>query len=262
MSDQGIHSSKYSKLRSIYKNYIDSYIALYQLKAKTEEELNSIYQVIKSELIDSIKYSPDDIVRDILDIIPYNNRYTESYLELAKRICEEYHVTSVSDVEFISIYLFYKEYGIVLDSSNDFEEIKSEDLNIHSENTIYRAIMYDDIENFIPFIELDGFDENQEFDSSLYPPGYGGFSLLELCCYHGAVGCFKLLRTKFSSEITDNCLRFSFLGGNPEIMSECLKVITPDWSSMEYAIISHNIDFVSFLMNEYNIEIGLNDSLI
>ncbi|EAY13372.1 hypothetical protein TVAG_424030 [Trichomonas vaginalis G3] len=40
-------------------------------------------------------------------------------------------------------------------------------------------------------------------------------------------------------------------------MSECLKYQTPDSECMRYAIISHNIDFVTFLMNEYNIEIDL-----
>ncbi|EAY22458.1 ankyrin repeat protein, putative [Trichomonas vaginalis G3] len=41
-------------------------------------------------------------------------------------------------------------------------------------------------------------------------------------------------------------------------MSECLKYQKPNKKCMEYAIISHNIDFVTFLMNEYNLEIDLN----
>ncbi|EAX93578.1 ankyrin repeat protein, putative [Trichomonas vaginalis G3] len=40
-------------------------------------------------------------------------------------------------------------------------------------------------------------------------------------------------------------------------MNECLKVQKPDNKCMKYAIISHNIDFVTFLMNEHNIEIDL-----
>ena len=40
-------------------------------------------------------------------------------------------------------------------------------------------------------------------------------------------------------------------------MSECLKYQKPNEKCMEYAIISHNIDFVTFLMNEYNEEIAL-----
>ena len=117
--------------------------------------------------------------------------------------------------------------------------------------------MCNDLEKIILFTECDGFDKNQLLESDLYPYSDEGYSLLELCCYHGAVDCFKLLRTKFDSEITQKCLRFSFLGGNPEIMSECLKYQKPNKECMKYAIISHNIDFVTFLMNEYNLEIKL-----
>ena len=58
MSKHDIHPNKFSTLRSIYKYYIDSFIALYQLKTEKEEDLNSIYKLIKTELIDSKKYPP------------------------------------------------------------------------------------------------------------------------------------------------------------------------------------------------------------
>ncbi|EAY09711.1 hypothetical protein TVAG_098460 [Trichomonas vaginalis G3] len=117
--------------------------------------------------------------------------------------------------------------------------------------------MNNDLEVFISFTEREGFAENQKLQSSLYPCSEEGFSLLELCCYHGAVDCFKFLRTKFNSEITKRCLTFSFLGRNHEIMSECLKQQKPDQECMKYAIISHNIDFVTFLVNEHIISIDL-----
>ncbi|EAY16767.1 ankyrin repeat protein, putative [Trichomonas vaginalis G3] len=77
-----------------------------------------------------------------------------------------------------------------------------------------------------------------------------------MCCYHGAADCFKFIRTEFNSEINQSCLKLSFLGGNSEIISECLKYSSVR-DCMEYAIISHNIDFVTFLMNEYHIKIDL-----
>ncbi|EAX99883.1 hypothetical protein TVAG_222440 [Trichomonas vaginalis G3] len=259
MSSHSICPNKYSELRNNYKHYIDLYTALYQLKTEKEDDLNSIYNLIKAELIDSKKYLPTNMVKDILDIIPYNNRYAKSYLILAKRVIDYYHVKVVIDVDVISKYLFYKEYGIKLDNSSDFEKLKFEKLDIHSENTIYRAIMDNDLQKFISFTEQKGFYKNKRILSKLYPLSFEGFSLLELCCYHGAVDCFKLLRTKFNSEITETCLRFSFLGGNQEIMNECLKYQKPNEKCMIHAIISHNIDFVTFLMNEYNIEIDLNE---
>ncbi|EAY15716.1 hypothetical protein TVAG_187670 [Trichomonas vaginalis G3] len=258
MSDKDIHTNKFIELQNIFKYHINSYTALYQLKTENEEGLNSIYKMIKTELIDLKKYLPQNIIKDILDIIPYNNRYTKSYLKLAKYIFDDYHVKEVKNVEFLLSFLFYKEYGIKLYACN-FEKIKPENLDIHTENTICRAIMNNDLERFIYFTERGEFNKDQILESSLYPYSYRGYSLLELCCYHGAVDCFKLLRSKFSSEITETCLEFSFLGGNPEIMSECLKYQKPNEKCMPYAIISHNIDFVTFLMNEYNIKIDVYD---
>ncbi|EAY01415.1 hypothetical protein TVAG_230190 [Trichomonas vaginalis G3] len=256
MKPKYIHPKEYTELRSIYKYYIDTYNVLYQLKTENEEELNSIYKIIKTELIDSRNYSPTSIVKDVFSIIIFNNRYTNSYLTLAKFITDDYHLTQIDDNYFLPYILFYKKYGIKLinhiDCKNDFTNI-----DIHRENTICNAIMYNDLERFIFFTEREGFDKDQKISSHLYPYGYNCYSLLELCCYHGAVDCFKLLRSKFQLEITEICLEFSFLGGNAEIMSECLKYQTPNKECMEYAIISHNIDFVTFLMNEYNIEINL-----
>ena len=95
-------------------------------------------------------------------------------------------------------------------------------------------------------------------NNSNYPHcDQSGYSLLELCCYHGAVGCFKYLLTEYGLNITQTCLQFSFLSGKPDIMSKCLQTINPDNECMRYAIISHNIDFVTFLMDEYKLEIDI-----
>ncbi|EAY06796.1 ankyrin repeat protein, putative [Trichomonas vaginalis G3] len=253
MSEQDIHPNVYSELRNIYSYYIDSYNALYQLKTENEAELNKIYKMIKTELLDSKKYLPRNVLVDILSFIQYNSRYAKSYLSLAKLIYDESHVKEVNRIPIISNFLFYKEYGIKLCKSDDFEQINIE--NLENIPTIYRAIMDNDKESFIAFTLKKGFDKNQKLRCKFNP--YVVYSLLELCCYHGAVDCFKFLRTEFHLEINRCCLLLSFLGGNPEIMSECLKYQKPNKECMEYAIISHNIDFVTFLMNEYNIKIDL-----
>ncbi|EAY21237.1 hypothetical protein TVAG_166120 [Trichomonas vaginalis G3] len=248
---------RYNELRSKYKYHIDSYNTLYQLNTEDDEGLSTIYKIIQTNLIDSMKYHPENIIKDILDIIPYNNCYEMSYLKLAKLITDEYQVKEVKNLPDISNHLFYKEYGINLSGSNDFDEFNSENIDIYSENTIYNAIMKNDLKRFIIFTERDEFDEDQRLQSKLFPQSSNGYSLLELCCYYGAADCFKLLRTKFNSEITETCLEFSFLGKNPEIMSECLKYQKPNQECMKYTIISHKIDFVTFLMNEYDIRIDL-----
>ncbi|EAY18370.1 hypothetical protein TVAG_045720 [Trichomonas vaginalis G3] len=250
-------SNQYFDLRRIYGYYIDTYNAIYRLTTENEEELNKIYQMIGTNLINKRRYLSKTIIRNILNIIPYKNRYTKFYLELAKCIYDEYHVKEVKGVSAISNYLFYKEFRIQLETSYIFEEINTDNLAIHTEDSIYRAIMYNDLKIFIAFTEKEGFDIDQRLNCDLYPTTSVGYSLLELCCYHGAVDCFKFLLTKFKSRITQKCLQLSFLSGKPDILNECLKYRKPDNDCMMYAIISHNIDFVTFLMNEFNIEINL-----
>lgn len=121
--------------------------------------------------------------------------------------------------------------------------------------------MDDDIKTFISFTEREGFDINQELESYLYPEFYtimdnpefspvNHYSYLELCCYHGSVKCFMFLREEFKSKVNYNCLKFSFLSGNADIINECMKYYDGFGNSMRYAIISHNIDFITYLMNE------------
>ena len=172
MSEQDVNPNRYNELRSICQYHIDIYNALYQLKTENDEDLKSIYKQIKTELIDSKNRHPKSIIKDILMIIQFNNRYTKSYLTLAKFVCDDYHITEVSDIPIVSSFLFYKEYGIKLDKSGHFGNIESENLDIHTEDTIYRAIMYNDLERFICFTEREGFDKNQRLQSSLYPDYY------------------------------------------------------------------------------------------
>ncbi|EAX98868.1 hypothetical protein TVAG_146050 [Trichomonas vaginalis G3] len=193
MSDQDINTNKYFELRSVYACYIDSYNALYQLKTNYVEDLDSIYKMIKTNLIDSNKYPPSKLIRNILNIITYNNRYAKSYLALAKLISDDCQVNEATCINTISNYLFYKQFGIKLDKYNDFENIKLENLEIHSENTIYKAIMYNDLERFIQFTESEIFNKYQYLKSSLYQASSHGYSLLDLCCYHGAVDCFIIV---------------------------------------------------------------------
>ena len=63
--------------------------------------------------------------------------------------------------------------------------------------------MYNNLEKFISFTEREGFNEDQALENELYPYEFmvGRYSLLELCCYHGSVDCFKFLRTKFNSKM-------------------------------------------------------------
>ncbi|EAY08638.1 hypothetical protein TVAG_239980 [Trichomonas vaginalis G3] len=269
----------YNELNELSKEYYKAFQALYRLNTKEQDEIEDIYKGIKKQFIDTKMFLPRQFPEIIRTAAKYNIKYLKSYYLIFKKFCYEYNVASYYSLQE---YYFYKIQGSSFNPSLEERFIanlickfftyiptnrvkvdefpsKSNILDIHEENSIHSAIMDDDKELFISFTLREGFNMKQRFDSEIYPNNSN--SLLELCCYYGAVGCFKYLRDEFKFRITDQCLCYSFLSGKPYIMSECLKYRKPKEECMKYAIISHNTDFVSFLMNEYKLKINLEDCI-
>ncbi|EAY08459.1 ankyrin repeat protein, putative [Trichomonas vaginalis G3] len=240
----------YNEMSSMFKDYMDTMTSLYRLKTRNEEEITEIYKKIKTNLIETEIFSAEAMLSEISNIVVYNNRYLRSYWRIFKMIYEEYHPEKVPHISFVFNYFANQEYGIVLNDKDKIKYslciLKKYSLDIHKE---------DDIMTFMDLTENDDFNKFAKMQSNdLYPNPNLRYSLLELCCYYGSVSCFKFLITNFEAKITEECLRLSFLGGNADIMSECLKIYKPDNQCIEYAIVSHNIDFLTFLMNEYNLQ--------
>ncbi|EAY22787.1 ankyrin repeat protein, putative [Trichomonas vaginalis G3] len=180
-------------------------------------------------------------------------------------IYEEYRPKNVCSINPLFDYFVYKEYGLVLNekSKEKFELYDSHhySLDVHKPNTIWSAIMEDDNRLLISITNGDDFDKDQKIISDFYPKSDSGYTLLEICCYHGAVKCFRYLMTELHLPVTKLCSQFSFIGKNLDIVSDCSKVQKPDYKSMRGALLSHNIDFILYLFNEHKIEINLSDSL-
>ncbi|EAX96060.1 hypothetical protein TVAG_265490 [Trichomonas vaginalis G3] len=240
----------------MFKPYIDSFNAIYKLRTDDEEEIKKIYLKIKNDLIETNVVELKYVYDSIGNIITLNNRYYKSYLRLIKFFYDDYQLKHMEYISCTISFLFYKQYGMKLNKNYNEFQIFIECLE---ENTIYRAIMYDDLNQLIAFTEKPDFDRKTKVFSFVYHIIGSGYNLLELCCYHGSPNCFKYLRTKLNFEITPFCLDLSFYSGNHEIMTECLKYQSPTYLTMHFAIASHNSDFVSFLMNEHGVEIELQE---
>ena len=169
-----------------YKGYHDTITALYNLKTTNEEELRRTYQNIKINLIDTTLLKPNRIV-NIISSIPLSNSYQYySYLTILEKLNHEYPGI---DQEIIND---YKKW------SNHYDPL--------NKNTIYKAIMNDDIKSFVSFTEREGFDQSHTELHYFTSSDYILCTLMEFCCIHGAVNCFKFLRTEFKSLITEQCL--------------------------------------------------------
>ena len=238
-------------------NYIDGVNALFRFHSTEESEIENTYKFIKDKLIETKIFSPTKVLTLIQEAAIHNNKNFKSYWILYKKIIDEFHPDQINYNYIIFDYFLYKEYGINFNEMNlkkfkEFDE-KGYITDVHKENTIFYAIMKDDISLFGTF-EI---DPKQILQSEFYPESKKGYSLIELCCYHGSSNCFMMLRSRFNVEITQKCLMLSFMGGNPQILIDCLRFQVPDNDCMKYAIISHNMDFIVHLVNYYQIEIDL-----
>ncbi|EAY22741.1 ankyrin repeat protein, putative [Trichomonas vaginalis G3] len=248
---------------NLTKDIDGAYSALYKLNTFDEEEIDNIYEDIEIKLIDTKVSSPIKILKAINLLAKYRNKYFHAYLYLYKKLIENYGLIQENSIPALFQYFLNEEYSICVyeTKSKELEEIEEKHytLDIHEDNTIYKAIMNDQKEIFISFIEKEGFDETQKLISDFYPESEHGLSLLEFCCYHGAIECFKILRKHFEKIIPYNCLLLAFYGGNQKIIRSCLKYNEPNSECMKTAIFTHNIDNINILLNEYNINIEMRD---
>ncbi|EAX95618.1 hypothetical protein TVAG_047160 [Trichomonas vaginalis G3] len=253
--------SRYHELLELNKSYVDTFNALYKLNTSNESEIKKICKDIKNNLITTKYFLPMQILRIIAIAAKYNNSYISSYRVIFKRIFETFRHKQVEYGENLFNYFICNECVIGVDSKNteclDYFIINDQNKKRLEDDTIYNIIMNDNVELLKIYTERKDFKIKQEFYNDFYPFRVDGYSLLELCCYHGSVNCFNFLRTNFHTEITSKCLQLSFLRGNQHIVTECLNVVRPTQECMEYAIASHNIDFVIYLVNEYHLHLDL-----
>ena len=243
------------------KDYINTFEALYRLNTSDNGKIEELFQRIKIHLIETKLFTPTEIIKSIKYAAQFNIRYIGSYMILLKIFLQEYPKTYDSLIILFQHILIGK---IPIESAyvelvfdyhyNHYASDKN------GEIFIVKMIMNDDIKAFVSFIE-------SEYAENDYKLNLASYRFYQYCCYYGAVNCFRFLRTKLKckndlSGFPRECLNYSFIGGNPDIISECLKWYKPNNVCMSYAIATHNIDFVTFLMNEYNLIIEIADCMI
>ena len=248
----------YLELASQNKEYIATFDNIYQLKSNEIDEINKIYQDIKSILIDRYHFDPETILKHIDNAFTFHLFNYKPYWALIKKIDDEYKPFTDRLSPFCQ-YLFNKAYGLLISDYNKnrirvFEKFYG-DLDFSKSNPLFRSILYDDISEFSRLTEIPGFYANEMIECPFLHEVNGKISLIELCCYFGSVNCFKILRSKFNSFITPNCLNYSFLNANPDIVKECLAFQKPNGDSLSFSIISHNIDIFIYILNECNFKI-------
>ena len=155
------------ELIELFKDQIDCYNRLYKLDTFDDDEIASIYKDIKNKLIETKIFLPYEMLVIIENASLFNNCYIKSYWSIYKKIFEDYNIKPSVRIKSVFDYMVYKEFGIPLDNYNNkiaYQRYESDDftLDVHEENTIYRAIMQDDIKTFISIIERSDFNKDMK----------------------------------------------------------------------------------------------------
>ncbi|EAY01587.1 hypothetical protein TVAG_025850 [Trichomonas vaginalis G3] len=219
-----MEENMYDEAMNLCKAYHDTFSALYKLNTFDEAEIDKIYQKIKINLIETKICTPSNILWTVAELVSYRCRYFKPYWNLFKKVYDEYQPDKLIINSHPFRYLMFKEYGIPCDEMI-IKNFKDLTIDVFEKASIHRAIMDNDLQEFVKITEQEDFNENQGVNIIFIPER---LSLLEVCCYHGSVDCFKLLISKFDLRITTKCLGLSFLSGKPEIMHECLKYHIPE----------------------------------
>ncbi|EAX89791.1 hypothetical protein TVAG_366950 [Trichomonas vaginalis G3] len=104
--------------------------------------------------------------------------------------------------------------------------------------------MYDDISTFKEIAASKALDK-----IIISIPSFS-FSVIEAAAYFGSVNIFKFLRSEFQFKITHKCPEMSIIGGNTDIINECIKLDHFIWSKIRTAAICHNNEFLDYMLNQ------------
>ncbi|EAX89618.1 hypothetical protein TVAG_256980 [Trichomonas vaginalis G3] len=130
------------------------------------------------------------------------------------------------------------------------------DYHFETESSIEFIVMHDQIDKFKEyltqnsisgdiFLEIPNFWYNAYHDDGYYAE----LSLIEACAYFGSVNIFYFLISNQISKITEWCLSYSVIGGNQDIINECLKENKMDIDCLRSIIRSHNHELLEYVLD-------------
>lgn len=174
------------------------------------------------------------ILQCFKDEIPEQDIFTKKHLEsIAKRFNAEIKFSSPHRYRTNTNKIYVDELKSCFPTIDSLEDI----------------IMQDDIEKFK---EL-SFSTNIYRTKVKYFISLGITSILEACAYFGSTNIFfYVLANDPESQITVICTELAFVGGDVDIINECMKFHNPNMRCLEHAMNSHNNDLLDDLLDKFN----------
>ncbi|EAY07105.1 hypothetical protein TVAG_342690 [Trichomonas vaginalis G3] len=116
--------------------------------------------------------------------------------------------------------------------------------------------MHDQIDKFKEYVAQHSISDDKDFlkitnfsIDDFYQDNDVGLTLIEACAYFGSVNIFYFLTSNDISKITENCHSYAVIGGNQDIINECLKEKKMGIDCLRSIIRTHNHKLFEYVLD-------------
>ncbi|EAY19346.1 hypothetical protein TVAG_452600 [Trichomonas vaginalis G3] len=220
-----------------YDDYFEVYDKLFNIKLS--DSVDEFYQLV-TNFFNKYRISRITFFSSLMYAVKYNYGSLMLYIKLFNLINENYPISqsllSQKLLRSMEKYLHI----ITQEIDNSFPK----------EDEIGYFIMFDQIDKFKEY----AINHSVERLRMKYSAILRRNSILENCAYFGSVNIFNFLLTNSGFKITSRCLRNAIIGGNTDIINECMKSFQIDRDCFNCAIGSHNNKFFEYILNQDLVE--------
>lgn len=245
MDDFQFNSILYEDIITKYDKLIHTLKLIFTLSTNDTESFSN-------ELIEFILANEYDIM-PFLNIIDkasmFNVRFIRGYWLIFKKLLMQYN-NKINKLSFNTQLVKLMELDTKINSNTEQEKIDQYQQNMNEifdvcdKDSLLYIIMNDDISKFIEIVKYQ--DSKMIIHINVDKP-------IEIAAKFGSIRIFKFLRAN-KIRLTANCLIYSIMGKNNEIIQECLREYQPTKYCMVNAIKSHNNDFAIYLFQNFGME--------
>ena len=224
-----------------YTDFIETYEKLFHIKPC--EPISEIYNLISIILISKNKTNSNDFIMSIFMAIKYNYRYFNHYIKILNLYFNQNSITRLrldtllDTAKSLNLQFFINDTGIY--------QVRFIQDTFPKENEIQSVIMNDQIDKIIEFT-----NSNSIEDICIEVPGFQKLTVLESCCYFGSVNIFNYITSNLKKSISQECLQYSFIGNNNDIINLCLNKHKIDKMCLEYIVASHNHKYLEYVFEK------------
>ena len=226
-----------------FEDFIGLYDRLFHFKSN--ESVEEIINSISSTLISKSKMPFDMLFKSIFQAMEFNNLSIYKYVEILNQVSTKY---SLKKCDFVNSY-----------SSSYFDTEESNKFKLDQE-LVSSFPKEGEISYMIMHYQIDGIKEylsNNSLKGSYIEIPFGNLSPLEACCYFGSVNIFFFFISTSKYKIDRRCLRYSVIGGNTDIINECMKNNQIDEDCFNDILSSHNNKLLEYILENglFNLDI-------